>query len=137
MGALSEASQSKQIVYRVAEALAEQQGQDTIALDVRENSDFADYLIITTARSQTHLNGLYRRAHEELDSHGRTPRQSVKRVSESGWVLLDCDDIIVHLMLKEQREFYELERLWFDAIRVFPLQDKGNFPDQTDTTGGD
>jgi ribosome-associated protein len=48
------------------------------------------------------------------------PRQSHKRDDDSGWLLLDCGSIIVHIMLEELRSFYELEKLWFDAPIIYP-----------------
>lgn len=86
-----------------------------IALDVRKNSTFADAFVIATAASVAQLRGMQRRVVEQLSDLGLEPRRNPRRDDESGWILIDCYAVIVHLMLPDIREFYGLERLWFDA----------------------
>lgn len=99
----------------LARRLIEHGGSEVVALDIGAQSSFAEAFVIATAASTGQLRGLQRRVFEYLDEVGRMPRQSHKRTEESGWILIDCDDFIVHLMRAEQRSFYELERLWYDA----------------------
>ncbi|MFW5693726.1 MAG: ribosome silencing factor [Alkalispirochaeta sp.] len=104
-----------QMATAVAQILAELGAVDPIALDVSEQSSFTDAFVIAGAESLAQLRGLQRRVHEHLTELHLDPRQSPRRNDESGWLLLDCDSIIIHLMLAEQRAFYELEKLWYDA----------------------
>jgi ribosome-associated protein len=97
----------------------EHQGEDTIALDLRKMSSWTDYFVITTARSGAHLGGLVRSLYEYLDGHGIEPMSSGRRIAQDGWMLVDCGDFAVHLMDREKREFYSLERLYFAAEEVF------------------
>lgn len=106
-------------VVEVARFLTEEKGEDTIALDLRPQGGFTDYFILTTSRSEAHQRGLIRRLHEHLRELGIDPRQSHRRAEETGWALLDCDDLVIHVMSPKMREFYELEKLWFEAEVLF------------------
>lgn len=110
---------SKQLAEEIAHVLQEHKGQDTVLLDISEQSSFADFFIISTFASQGHLKGLLKHLLVLLSERGIEPRQKQKNLEEDGWVLLDCSDIIIHLMSAEMRDFYELERLWFAAKTVF------------------
>ncbi|TVR70171.1 MAG: ribosome silencing factor [Spirochaetaceae bacterium] len=99
----------------LARFLDESGAQHVLALDISAQSSFADCFVIAGASSQAQLGGFHRRAEEFLRERGVFPRNHRKRGDESGWLLLDCDSLVVHLMLKDIREFYDLERLWFDA----------------------
>ncbi|MFO8043147.1 MAG: ribosome silencing factor [Alkalispirochaeta sp.] len=105
----------KQTATEVARFLEELGAADPIALDVSGQSSFTDAFVIAGAESLAQLRGLQRRIHEKLTELDLDPRQSPRRNDESGWLLLDCDSVVIHLMLADQRAFYELEKLWFDA----------------------
>ena len=115
--------QSLPIAISIAELLIEHHAADTVVLDVSQQTGWTDYFVIATTRSATHLRGLLRHLDAALRrwEAGRTQRVgSLRRASdESGWVLVDAGDIVVHLMADEQRSFYELERLWFSSRVVF------------------
>jgi ribosome-associated protein len=74
--------------------------------------------VITTARSTAHLGGLLKELSRFFAQTGIHPLNKHKRITDKGWLLVDCGDFIIHLMEKEQREFYELERLWFRSERI-------------------
>jgi ribosome-associated protein len=74
--------------------------------------------VITTARSSAHLSGLQKELSRFFADTGMKALNRHKGVTDLGWLLVDCGDIVIHLMEKEQREFYELERLWFKAARI-------------------
>ena len=112
-------SESREAALGVARLIHEHKGEDTVVLGIGGVSSFADYFVISTARSSAHLTGLHREVHAYLHSRGIRPRGGGHRSGgESGWLLLDCGDFVIHLMEKEQREFYDLERLWFKAERL-------------------
>lgn len=100
---------------------AERQGADTVMLDIRGLAVFADYFVITSALNARHMQALM----EDLD-------QGMERLGvklhhregspESGWVLLDFGDVIVHLFLQAERERYGLEQLWSGALPVVRVQ---------------
>ena len=103
----------EKLVIEIANLLDEYKAEDTIALNVSEMSNWTDYFIICTVRSQTHLRSLFDRLKEYLDKHNVKPLNSQKKTGDQTWVLIDCGTFIIHLMEKEKREFYELEKLWF------------------------
>ncbi|HVO37615.1 MAG TPA: ribosome silencing factor [Spirochaetia bacterium] len=111
-------SNSRETVIEAARLLSDAKGEDTVVLSIGEISAFADYFIITTARSSAHLAGLMRELAVFLHARGIRPAGHHKRAPGKGWHLLDCGDFVIHLMEKEQRDFYDLERLWFRAERI-------------------
>ncbi len=112
-------SSSTEAALGAARLIADHKGEDTVVLDLRGVSPIADFFIIATARSGAHLAGLQRELFGFLREAGIRPLNSGhKGRGETGWLLLDCGDFVIHLMEKEQRDFYDLERLWFKAERV-------------------
>jgi ribosome-associated protein len=97
--------------------LEEHNGQEISVLDLRKISDWTDFFIIATVSSKTHMDGLERHikdfCHEnkiEIIGNSRKSRNSSDADDE--WRLIDLGRVIIHLMNKRAREFYELERLW-------------------------
>jgi len=112
-------SNSRDAALQAARLIADHKGEDTVVLDLRGVSPIADFFIITTARSGAHLAGLQRELGVFLREQGFRPLNGGhKSRGETGWLLMDCGDFVIHLMEKEQRDFYDLERLWFKAERV-------------------
>ncbi len=110
---------SKAFVLEAAELLEDQKGHDTVAIDVRGISSITDYLVITTVTSNMQMRGLLERLSEHCDRYNVAPLNSHKSPDDTGWVLLDCEFVIFHLMTRDMREFYELERLWFAGETVY------------------
>jgi ribosome-associated protein len=115
---MDDSSSSREKAGVVARFLEDHKGEDTVVLDLTGVSSLTDYFVITTARSSAHLTGLLKELSRLFSAMGIRPLNSHKRVSVKGWLLVDCGDFVIHLMEKEQRQFYELERLWFKAERV-------------------
>ena len=108
---------SLEIAKLSARAALDKKAEDLIVLDVSGISSFADYFVIMSGRSTRHVQGLA----EAVESKLRTKRMSnanTEGLKEGLWVLLDYDDVIVHIFYKETRGFYDLEGLWHDALRV-------------------
>ena len=110
-------SDDRQVALEVAQLLGEHLAQDSVVLRVGAISSVTDYFVIATVRSATHLRSLVGRLMEleSLEFVGRNARDRGKDYEDSGWVLLDCGNIVIHLMSEDKRDFYELERLWFQA----------------------
>ena len=108
---------SLEIAKHCARAALDKKAEDLNILDVHAISSFADYFVIMSGRSTRHVQGLA----EAVESELRTKRMSnanTEGLQEGLWVLLDYDDVIVHIFYKETRGFYDLEGLWHDAPRV-------------------
>ena len=106
-------------VLEVARMLDEHRGEDTIAIDLGEMNSWTDFFVITTVRSAAHLGGLMRGLETLLRDLGISPLRKHKRQEESGWVLLDCGGVAIHLMNSETREFFSLERLYFKGSIIY------------------
>ncbi|HAX17013.1 MAG TPA: ribosome silencing factor [Actinobacteria bacterium] len=107
------------IVLKIAEFINEMNGIDTIALDLTGHNGWTDYFIITTVTSSAHLRGIYRKLQDQFKLLGINPLRRHKKIDNDSWVLIDCGDFIIHLMDREHREFYELEKLWFNSSIIY------------------
>jgi ribosome-associated protein len=111
-------SNSREAAVEAARLISDHKGEDTVVLDLGGVSTIADFFIISTARNGAHMTGLLRALTLFFKEKGIHPLHGHKGRPETGWLLLDCGDFVIHLMEKEQREFYDLERLWFKAGQV-------------------
>ena len=92
--------------------LEDHKGQEATTIDVSEDCSWTDCFIICTVTSLGHLRGLAHEIWGEIDSLGLEVRNRHKAVGDDGWELIDCGDIVIHLMSREMRDFYSLEKLW-------------------------
>jgi ribosome-associated protein len=95
-------------------ALDDKMARDLKVLKTEKLTILADYFILCTATSTTHIKTLADEVDKVL-SEGGEPALRREGYRGGGWVLLDFGSVIVHLFLQETREFYNLERLWSDA----------------------
>ena len=91
--------------------------EDIVLLDLRGLALFADYFVIMSAESSRQIEALEEDLTQALKESG-VARHRREGTPVSGWVLLDFSDVIVHLFSPEEREFYDLERLWNRAPQV-------------------
>lgn len=91
--------------------------EDLVILDVKGISSFTDYFVIMNGRSTRHVQGLAETIEQEMRSK-RVNTSHAEGIQEGMWVLLDFDDVVVHIFYHEQRKFYDLEGLWHDAKPV-------------------
>lgn len=110
-------NQLKEMVKIAYHALSDKKGEDIKIIDITGISVLADYFIIANGNSDSQVNALVDNVEEELHKAGYTLRQREGQASGS-WVLLDFGDIIVHVFDKENRLFYDLERIWKDGKDV-------------------
>jgi ribosome-associated protein len=115
---MADTVKTKELVCEVADFIDDHRGLNTSVIDITGRSSFTDFFIITTVSSWTHLRGLYKELNGFLLERAVRPINRHKLTQEDRWVLLDCGDFIIHLMDKEMREFYELEKLWFQGVEV-------------------
>lgn len=108
-------------VLKVSTFLIDAKAQDVLVLDISKQSGFADYFVIATLNSFGQLRGLLKNLDDELMDMGIHTKGAKKSLNDDDtWVLLDCGDFIIHLMLKAARDFYALEKLWHDSPRLDP-----------------
>ncbi len=97
-----------------ARAALDKRATALVVLDVRGISSVADYFLICSGKSTTHIETIAEAIREELKLEGIRPLHA-EGVAESGWVLLDYGDVLAHVFLEDTRLYYALERLWGDA----------------------
>lgn len=101
----------------IVDSIAAKMGADILLLDLAGLTLIADYFVIATAETDRQLNAMAEEIVSELKAEGRAPLH-VEGVAQSGWVLLDYGDVVVHLFLEAQRDYYDLEGLWAKARTV-------------------
>lgn len=100
-----------------AEAVLDRKGEDVVALDVAELTSFTEAFVIATGSSDRHARALADAVIERAAALGRKPL-GVEGYEGGDWVLIDLDDVIVHVFREEKRHHYDLERLWADAPMI-------------------
>jgi len=96
----------------IAGFLNDHKGINTVVIDISEECSWADCFIITTVNSLGHLRGLAHELWGFLAQLGLEVTNRHKSPGNDGWELIDCSDIVIHLMSSELRDFYSLEKLW-------------------------
>jgi ribosome-associated protein len=91
--------------------LDDMKAEDTTTIDLRKDSALADYMVVTSGRSNRHVGSVADRVLEDLRDAGITGVR-VEGMPQCDWVLIDAGDVIVHVFRPEVRTFYNLERLW-------------------------
>ena len=101
----------------IIDVASDKLAEDIVLLDLRGLAPFADYFVIMSAESSRQIEALEGDLSQALKDAGN-PRHRREGTPVSGWVLLDFSDVIVHIFSPEEREFYDLERLWQRAPQV-------------------
>jgi ribosome-associated protein len=111
------AATARQTAQRAARAALDKKAADLTMLDVQGVSSVTDYFLVCSGKSATHVRTISDAIRQELKADGIRPLHAEGR-AESGWVLLDYGDVLVHVFLEDTRAYYALERLWGDAPSV-------------------
>jgi len=102
------------IVKQAVEALEDKKAEDITVIDISEVSSIADYFIIANGSNQNQLAAMQDAVDEAFYKAGLHAKQ-IEGNNNSTWILIDYHDVIVHLFSKEDRLFYDLERIWKDG----------------------
>lgn len=113
----SKPSATLELVRLCCRVLDDKKAADLAVLDVSAQSSITDFLVLATATSEPHLRALRVELEKALDSH-QVRLVGMETAQESGWLVIDAFDVMIHLFLAETRERYGLERLWRDAVDV-------------------
>lgn len=106
-----------EIAKACAQVALDTKAENLVILDVTGLTSFTDYFVIMSGRSTRHVQGLAEAIEGEFRSK-RIKTSNAEGLQEGMWVLLDFDDVIVHIFYHEQRDFYNLEGLWHQAKRI-------------------
>ncbi len=110
-----------QLAKAAVDIASDKKASDITLLDIREVAAFADYFVICNANNPRQIQAIADAIDEELGKQGAKVLHR-EGVAETGWVLLDFGDVIVHIFGVKEREYYRLERLWNEAKTVVYLQ---------------
>lgn len=109
--------QSMDMLKIALASLDDKQAEDIKVLDIQEISVLADYFVIAHGNNKNHIQALIDRVEEMLSRNGYEPKQ-VEGYRSASWILLDYGSIIIHIFSKEDRLFYDLERIWSDGKEI-------------------
>ena len=112
----------KEMVRIACKALDDKKAKDIKIIDIHEVSVIADYFVIASASNQNQVQAMVDNVEEQLGRAGFEPKQ-VEGVRNSSWILMDYGDVIVHVFSKEDRLFYDLERIWRDGKVVGSVEE--------------
>ena len=110
----------RDIALLAAKALDDKRAKDIVVLKVDEMTVITDYMVIATGRSVPQVKALADNVEEELAKRDVFPRRS-EGYSEGRWCVLDYGDVMVHVFHEQDREYYQLERLWADGTNEVEL----------------
>lgn len=110
-------NKSKEMTSLAIKALEDKKGNDIRVIDIRDISIIADYFIIASGNNRNQVQTMADNVEEVLGRAGYELRQT-EGYGTAAWILMDYNDIIVHIFSEEDRLFYDLERIWRDGKSV-------------------
>ncbi|NLP35384.1 MAG: ribosome silencing factor [Clostridiales bacterium] len=108
---------SKKMAKLAYQALEEKKGEDIQVIEIKDISIIADYFIIANGTNASQVDTLVDNVQEKLGQHGFKPNR-IEGVRSASWILMDYGDLVVHVFSKEDRLFYNLERIWRDGKTI-------------------
>lgn len=106
-----------EMAQKAAEVLEDKKAGDITILDIKELSTIADYFVICHGNSSTQVQALASELKKKLQESGLEIK-NVEGYDTARWILLDIGDVVIHIFHKEEREYYNIERIWGDAAIV-------------------
>ncbi len=108
---------NKSILKAAYDAIADKKGENTRIIDISEVSVIADYFIVTNGNNASQVQAIADNVEEKMLEAGLKLNQ-IEGYNTSSWILMDFSNIIVHVFSKEDRFFYDLERIWSDGKSI-------------------
>ncbi len=103
------------------EAASDKQADNIVMLDTKQVCSFADYFVICSGDSPRQIEAIRQEIREKLKQDDIIPFH-IEGVADSGWILLDLGDVIVHIFSPSQRDYYRLDDLWHEAVPIIRIQ---------------
>jgi ribosome-associated protein len=110
----------KELLKKICEVIEEKKGEQIVILDISQISSFADFFILCQGFNQRQNQAICDGIKERLKNEDHLLPNHIEGYREAEWILIDYLDCVVHIFLPEAREFYKLERLWNDGVRLEP-----------------
>ena len=108
---------SKLMAKLAYQALDDKKGEDIQIIEIKDISVIADYFIIANGTNASQVDALVNSVSDLLGRNGFEPKR-IEGVRSASWILMDYGDVVVHVFSKEDRLFYNLERIWRDGKTV-------------------
>ncbi len=108
--------EQRELARQIAKVLDVKKAENIRVIEINELTIVADYFVIASGNSTTHTKSLVEDVEFEMTKLGTKPARIEGRAT--GWILMDYGDVLVHIFQKELREYYNLERLWSDAVTM-------------------
>lgn len=109
--------QAREVTKLALKALEDKKAEDIAVIDISGVSVLADYFIIASGSNRSQIQALTDHVEELLGKNG-SPVKQIEGYDTANWVLMDFGDVIVHIFDRENRLFYDLERIWRDGTRI-------------------
>ncbi len=112
---------SRELAVTIADVITETPASNTTVIDIHELSTIADFFVICSGENERQLRAISRLVLEQLGDQGIEPIR-VEGEPISGWILMDFEDVLVHIFDSDLRAFYNLEERWADAQVLLSIQ---------------
>jgi ribosome-associated protein len=109
---------SQELAWTIAQAADDRKGEDILILEVGEVSYLADYFVIVTGFSRTQVRAISQSIEQKVETEWQRLPLRTEGKAEGSWVLQDYGEVIVHILLPQEREFYNLEAFWGHAEQI-------------------
>jgi len=109
---------SLQLALAAARAAEDNRGTDVVVLDLREITPIFDYFVVATGTSGKQMRAMASAIDDVLEKELGDRRLGIEGFDDTGWILLDYGNVVIHLFSEAKREYYDLERLWDGAPQV-------------------
>ena len=109
---------NKEIALFIAKEMDNRKASDIVIIDIAEKSGFADYFVLCSVSGLRQLTALSSNIEDKLAEEGIIPGH-IEGKGDSGWILMDYGDIIINLFTAEQREHYNIEKVWGDCDKIY------------------
>ena len=112
---------SKEVARLAVEAASDKQADNIVMLDTKQVCSFADYFVICSGDSPRQIEAIRQEIRDKLKRDDVVPFH-IEGGADSGWILLDLGDVVVHIFSPSQRDYYRLDDLWHEATAVIRIQ---------------
>ncbi len=106
------------LALAAVQAADDRKGEDIVVLEVGQVTILADYFVIATGNSRAQVRAIGNAVEEKIKTEFARKPVRIEGLGEGSWVLADYGDVIVHILLRSEREFYQLEAFWGHAPRI-------------------
>lgn len=117
LDALAQGERGKAILSLILAELEDDKAEEIVTIDLGGKTDIADAMVVASGRSARHVGAMADKVVKRLKDAGMN-RARVEGAPACDWVLIDAEDVIVHLFRPEVRQFYNLERIWSETARA-------------------